>query len=99
MPTVGFIDCPHCVADCIIPGWPPNPKPPLLAKVFVKCSGCGNMLESRVVQIDVAYHSLEAKPHAAVFRIEPPSPKSEPRFYDISAGLPMPKVRVTGYLR
>lgn len=88
MPTVGFIDCPHCVEKYIIPGWPPSPKPPILAKVYVKCSVCKNTLEFRVVEIDVAYHSLESKPHAAVVRIEPPTPNNEPKFYDVPACLP-----------
>jgi hypothetical protein len=74
MPTVGFIDCPHCVEWYIIPSWPPFPKLPPLARVFVKCSGCGHVLEFRAGEIDVAHHSLGGKPHAAIIRIEPTCP-------------------------
>lgn len=76
MPTVGFIDCPHCVEGYIIAGWPPCPKPPLLARVFVKCSGCGRILEFRAAEIEVAHHSLGGKPHAEIIRIEPTRPKT-----------------------
>lgn len=87
MPTVDFFDCPHCIEEYIIPGWPPNPKPPILAKVYVKCPGCHNTLKFRVVEIDVAHHSLASKPRAVVIRIEPPSPNNEPKFYDVTAAL------------
>ena len=49
------------------------------------------MLEFRVVEIAVAHHSLESKPHAAVIRIEPPTPNNETKSYDVPAGLPIPK--------
>lgn len=57
-------------------------------EVYVKCSVCKNTLEFRVVAIDVAYHPLESKPHAAVVRIEPPTPNNEPKFYDVPGYLP-----------
>ena len=79
MPTVGFIDCPHSVEWYIIPSWPPFPKLPPLARVFVKCSGCGHVLEFRAGEIDVAHHSLGGKPHAAIIRIEPTCPNTPDR--------------------
>ena len=71
MRTDGLIDWTHCVEDHIIPGWPPNPKPPLFAMVIAKCRGCGHMLEFHAVDIGVAHRSLNGKPHAAIIRIEP----------------------------
>ena len=99
MPIVGLVECPHCIEKYIIAGWPPSPKPPILATVYIKCSGCNNTLKFRAIEIDVSYHSLESKPHAAVIRIVLPSPNNEPKFYDVPGGLPIPKGRVAGYLR
>jgi hypothetical protein len=39
-PTFGYFDCPHCIQDFDLLGWPPRNRAKK-AKIFIDCPGCG----------------------------------------------------------
>jgi hypothetical protein len=73
MPFFGWFDCPHCIQDFDLIGWPP-PNLPKNAKVFIVCPGCGNTVQFFAVEIDQIKNGFPVDLRAESFTVGPAAP-------------------------
>jgi hypothetical protein len=73
MPSFGCFDCPHCIQDYDLLGWPPS-NLAKNAKIFIVCPGCGHTLEFFAVEIDQIKNGFPGDRRAESFRVGPVEP-------------------------
>jgi hypothetical protein len=73
MPSFGCFDCPHCIQDYDLIGWPPA-NLAKNAKVFLVCPGCGKTLEFFAVEIDQIKNGFPGNRQVNTFTVGPAAP-------------------------